>query len=1104
MKGIMMKRVLLFLVLLFSMIYSQIEIILDNNDPEFSVLGTWNTKSSNNCYNNTARYKLKGNGENYAKWEKNITFPGKYLVEFWSMRYNYAKDANCFIRTTNGDSLIEVDQFYRPVGWDSIGVFSVPDTFIFKITDFFADTGKFVYADAIKLTYLDSTYNIGGVIETAVQDFMSYIQVKLIHSTTNKMIDSIRLTPGNKNFLFTGLPNGQYKIRCSAWGYDTLTVDPINLTNGDITDLNLVLNLASCTRHSLSGTIVIDDSSTVAQCRIYLYPIDAIHPARIDSAGHNESFAFDDLPEGEYRLTFQADSYLSDSTTYADVNLNQDISLSPLVMYAYFQIAWCSDMHIGSGNEAAFQGVVSNINSIKGQLDFVINSGDIAEKGLNSEFVSYKSYISSCQIPVYQVAGNHDTKWSESGLQYFINNISPLHFSVDHKGFHFIGMNSGTPMKGGSGYIDPAEIIWLKQDLAGLSDSTMPVVFVTHMPMNVTNLVNYWEVLDILKQHNIAFIMVGHGHTNNEYDFEGIPGAMTMDTYNSTTSGFSIVSFSKKEISVTPFLNSTDATGATWRRVSYTGTIQPKIEFTNLTDGEVITSAKTIQIHTECAMSSGTYTIRTASAGSGSLSGSGNDWSMDLSPAGLENGSHVLLITLTDASGNSYCRSIEFYSEDGSYPKATWRFNAQSIVISTPAYDSSRVYFGASDGKIYALNLEDGTPAWTPYQTDASIFSSPAVKDSILYIGSSDGNLYAISTISGALKWSFNSGKAVISAVVVIDSLAYFAGNNILYAVNINTQQKVWEYSTSGLIECKPAIAGDNIIVTSWDRNVHCVNRFTGTNVWRWYKQSSFYYAPAASWPVVSSDKVFVTDPAKNLTAISLATGSTIWESGGNPQSWESIGISGDKSRVYVRTLDGYLYAFNTSASTKELTWSTNVEYGYDSNPSMPVEKCGTLFSGGKRGFVASVVGSTGTLHWRYWASQALVSTVTPIDGSHVLAVSLDGTVTLIEGDPSEKIETSENTIPTKNSLLAPYPNPFNSTTKIRYTLKDQQNVRIAVYDMVGREVYSWKYKNQSNGYHVIDWNGMDRSGNILPSGVYFIRIIADNFNSSAKMILLK
>jgi outer membrane protein assembly factor BamB len=202
--------------------------------------------------------------------------------------------------------------------------------------------------------------------------------------------------------------------------------------------------------------------------------------------------------------------------------------------------------------------------------------------------------------------------------------------------------------------------------------------------------------------------------------------------------------------------------------------------------------------------------------------------------------------------------------------------------------------------------------------------------------------------------------------------------------------------------------------------------------------------------------------------------------------------------------LDGYLYAFNTATDTKQQVWATDVEFGYDSNPSMPIEKCGTLFSGGKRGFVASLIGSTGTLNWRYWASQALVSTVTPIDGSHVLAVSLDGTITLIAGDPSEKIKTSENTVPAKNSLLSPYPNPFNNTTKIRYTLKDQQNVKIAIYDMIGREVYSIYAKNQNNGYHEINWQGLDRAGKVLPSGLYIIKIETDSFQSSTKMMLLK
>jgi outer membrane protein assembly factor BamB len=1104
MKGVKMKRVVLLVLFFISIGFAQIEIILDNDQAGFSINGSWNLKTSTSCYNGTARYIKRGTGANYVQWQQPILFPGEYSLDMFLINNKYAKDAHCILSTASGDSFFIVDQHYEPEGWKNLGTYEIPENFTFTISDQFADSGTYVYADAIRLTYMGSTYKIEGSVQTAQSDQRSTFTVELLLYETRKILKTFSINPGFQTFSFSDLPSNTYLLQCTAWGYDTLITDPIVVNNNDVADVILNMNPASINRHDLQGKIQLEDSLSNVKCRVELFPFGSNEFVYYDSVGNNGIFAFPNIPEAHYSLKFFADGHLSDTTTYADINLNSDVELDPLYLYAYFQIAWCSDMHIGAGYESQFQGVISNINSNRDQLDFLINSGDLTEKGLNNEYDSYNSYISACKIPVYSIAGNHDTKWSESGLQYLINNVCPLHFSFDHKGFHFIGMNSGTPMKGGSGYIDPSEITWLKQDLASLSDSTMPIVFVTHMPMELTNLVNYWKVLDLLKQYNIVFIMVGHGHVNKTYDFEGIPGAMTMDTYNSTTSGFSIVRFSKKEISVTPFLNSTDAVGTTWLRTPYKGTIQPKIDFLNLTDGAIITGTQTIQIRTESAMSSGTYSVRTASAGSGSLTGSGTSWSMEINPAELENGSHVLSVTFTDVSGNQYYRSVEFYTENGSYPKAAWRFDSKAIIISTPAFDSSNVYFGTSDGKIYGLSRNDGSPVWTPYQTNASIFSSPVVMDSTVYIGSSDGNMYAISTNTGLLQWSFNTGKAVISAVIVDDSLAYFAGNNILYAVNIYTHEKVWEYTTGGLIECKPVISGDNIIVTSWDRYVHCVNRFTGIGIWKWYKQSSFYYAPAACWPVVASDKVFVTDPAKNLTAIDLTSGAAIWESGGTPQSWESIGLSGDQSRVYVRTLDGYLSAFNTATDTKQQVWATDVEFGYDSNPSMPIEKCGTLFSGGKRGFVASLIGSTGTLNWRYWASQALVSTVTPIDGSHVLAVSLDGTITLIAGDPSEKIKTSENTVPAKNSLLSPYPNPFNNTTKIRYTLKDRQNVKVAIYDMIGREVYSIYAKNQNNGYHEINWPGVDRAGKALPSGLYIIKIETDSFQSSTKMMLLK
>ena len=1101
-----LKIIVCFLIM-FNFSLGQIEIILDNDQPNFSKQGTtWNLKTHADCYNGTGRYSKRGQGNNWAKWETAIIFPGAYHLDYWLINYKYASDAHAYVKTDTGDSAIIINEYYQPKGWSRLGTFNLTDNFTFKITDLFADTNAtYVYIDALKLTYANPTYNLGGQVQTAITDTTSIIKVELYQSgTANLLIERI-LNPGNRQFTFENIPEGFYTIICSAWGYDTLTVEAVQLSGGDLTNLNLTLNRATLNRYTLTGSVQLDDHSNIKRCRIDVFPLVLSYPVAYDSIGDGEAFTFAELPAGSYRLRYSGAGYLTDSTTHANVNLDHNLNLPATTLYAFFQVAWITDSHIGAGTETAFTKVRDAINNRMADLDFLIHTGDMTERGSNSELADFKSYASGFRLPVYYVPGNHDTKWSESGLQTYINTFGSLHFSFNHKGFHFVGMNSGTPMKGGSGYFDPAEIQWLITDLANLPDPNMPIIFATHMPVDIGSCANYWSVLDILKRYRTAFILVGHGHSNQTHNFEGIDGAMSFDTYRADyPSGYNVLNISRKEIAISSCLNSTNlVSGATWFRKPFKAVIQPVIEFVNLNEDESLIGTRNIQITVSAPMNSGVYEIRSGGSGTPALSGSGMNWNFNLNTVSLENGSHVVMVTFTDATGQKYTCTREFYVANG-YPRAVWRYDAGAIVIGTPAYDSSQVFFGTSAGKIHAVNRETGLPGWSPVQTDGAVFSSPCISDSTLYIGSSDGKLYAISTIDGSIRWTFNAGQAVICPVVAVDSLLYFAGSSKLYCLNLKTQQKVWEYVTGGLIESKPAILGEKIIVTSWDRNAHCVNRFTGTSIWRWNKQSSFYYAPAACWPVIGLDKVFVVDPMKNLTAINLATGATIWESGGTPQAWESIGISEDKTRVYIRSLDGNLYAFSGIATSKQQVWSSATDYGWDSTPSMPIEKNGAVLTGGKKGFIVSVAAHNGQVNWKYWVSQALVSTVNAIDGVMALAGSLDGSVALITGDPALANREEKPLLPLENQLLAAAPNPFNSNTKIRFILRELQTVRVTIYDLRGVPQFTWTQNNLPAGYHEILWNGRDATGRELASGVYLVRIQGRQFEQSRKIMYLK
>jgi hypothetical protein len=94
--------------------------------------------------------------------------------------------------------------------------------------------------------------------------------------------------------------------------------------------------------------------------------------------------------------------------------------------------------------------------------------------------------------------------------------------------------------------------------------------------------------------------------------------------------------------------------------------------------------------------------------------------------------------------------------------------------------------------------------------------------------------------------------------------------------------------------------------------------------------------------------------------------------------------------------------------------------------------------------------------------------------------------------------------LPASFSLEQNYPNPFNANTKISYSLSKESNVRLTVYDLVGRQVVSLQNGLQGVGHHQIIWNGADANGKTVSSGIYFYRLEAGKKTVTKRMALLK
>ena len=106
--------------------------------------------------------------------------------------------------------------------------------------------------------------------------------------------------------------------------------------------------------------------------------------------------------------------------------------------------------------------------------------------------------------------------------------------------------------------------------------------------------------------------------------------------------------------------------------------------------------------------------------------------------------------------------------------------------------------------------------------------------------------------------------------------------------------------------------------------------------------------------------------------------------------------------------------------------------------------------------------------------------------------------------DISNALSINENLIPEQYALHQNYPNPFNPTTILRYDLPEDIQVRIMIYDIMGREVRTLMNVNQTAGYHSISWDAKNDIGEGVSAGMYIYMIQAGEFMQTKKMILLK
>jgi outer membrane protein assembly factor BamB/predicted phosphodiesterase len=611
---------------------------------------------------------------------------------------------------------------------------------------------------------------------------------------------------------------------------------------------------------------------------------------------------------------------------------------APSADRAALRFAWLSDTHVGSDRGAAdLWASVEDINR-QADLAFVLVTGDITEMGLYANLRKAKDILDGLRMPYHIIPGNHDTKWSESGGSDVTRLWGAERFVFESGGVRFIGMHQGPVMKMGDGHFAPQDVRWLDGLLAEPGAAAKPTVFVTHYPLD-ESIANWYVVLQKLKTVPTVAVLVGHGHTNKAMDFEGLAGVMGRSNLGTKEAepGYTIVEIDGKAMTFAE--RTAGRTGAPWHRIRIA-----KGGFPAVPKGRRAAAA-----------------VKPAS----------DPPRPDLWVNGLFPG-----------------------------VRARWRFEAGWTIASSASVSGDTLVFGDASGAVRALRIADGSIAWE-YKTDDPVYSTPAVAGGRVVFGGTDGAIRALDARLGTLVWKVQTGGPVVASPSVADGVVYIgSSDHVFRAISLASGDPVWSYGgIDGFVETRPLVAGGLVVFGAWDGRLYALDAKTGRLAWTWQgERPSPFYAPAACWPVAAAGKVFIVAPDKMMTAIELGTGREIWGTD-NLSVRESIGISGDGRRVFVRTTDDVIAAIAPDADGQETLWETEAGIGEDISSAQLAEKDGVVFYGTKNGLLLALDAATGEIKWRHRVGAALLNTVTPLSATEVAVTDFDGRVTLIVSD---------------------------------------------------------------------------------------------------------
>ncbi len=308
-----------------------------------------------------------------------------------------------------------------------------------------------------------------------------------------------------------------------------------------------------------------------------------------------------------------------------------------------------------------------------------------------------------------------------------------------------------------------------------------------------------------------------------------------------------------------------------------------------------------------------------------------------------------------------------------------WRFQTDGPVRSSPVVAEGTVYVGSTDGHLYAIEASTGQETWR-VDVGSPVSSSPAVAGGLVLFVSADGAFHAVDADTGALRWQFATGAVLpwewgfegwdvylASAAVQGESVVFGGGDGTVYALDLQSGEERWRFSTDMRIRSTPAISEGVVYIGGSDGIVYSLGLENGLVRWTYETEGAslrsedfgFDRKSIIASPAVVDGAVYVGSRDGQMYALDQASGERRWRVS-HDVSWAMSSPAVSGTALFAGTSDG-LFVHRVDVTTGEEDWRF-VGAGY--TWSSPALAGNTVYIGDGGGFLRAINAESGEERW--------------------------------------------------------------------------------------------------------------------------------------------